>query len=75
MFTNPLTGILVSGSTKNFNGQTFEFEPDIMDLTKNLSVGTKINIGTLKIQDSIKHAPAVVKSNSQTLLLELFQSA
>ena len=75
MFTNPLTGILVSGSTKNFNGQTFEFEPDIMDLTKNLSVGTKINIGTLKIQDSIKPAPAVVKSNSQTLLLELFQSA
>ena len=75
MFTNPLTGILVSGSTKNFNGQTFEFEPDIMDLTKNLSVGTKINIGSLKIQDSIKHAPAVVKSNSQTLLLELFQSA
>lgn len=75
MFTNPLTGILVSGNTKNFNGQTFEFEPDIVDLTKNLSVGTKINIGTLKIQDSIKKAPAVVKSNSQTLLLELFQSA
>lgn len=71
IFTNPLSGAIVSGYSNNYDGKSLTFNPDLIDLTKNLSAGTKIDFATIKKDNEYEYVNAVVKSNEDKLVLEL----
>ena len=68
IFTNPLTGALVTGMCQNYNGETVEFTPD---LPLSLSVGTQIPSLSLESSGSLTAFMAKVISASQPLVLKL----
>lgn len=71
IFTNPVSGELVTGYARNFDGKTFEFDADISDFVKNLSEGTFIPIASMKVHNELNSVSAFVKENGRFLRLEL----
>lgn len=78
VFTNPVTLALVSGTARNFDGESLEFTPDISDFIKTIPEGTEIKFATLKVSeeiesiDSIKSVRASVVSNDfEKLVLKI----
>lgn len=71
MFTNPLSGQLVTGYAFNFNGKTFIFKADIPEFVSNLSTGTQISCASLKLKEEIKAVKSLVRENAAEMLLEL----
>ena len=70
-FTNPVSGVLVTGYATNFDGKSFEFNADIDDFVKNLDSGVQIPWGSIKIDQEFASVCATVKSNQDILVLEL----
>lgn len=70
-FTNPVSGVLVTGYATNFDGKSFEFNADIDDFVKNLDSGVQIPWGSIKIDQEFASVCATVKSNQDILILEL----
>lgn len=71
MFTNPLSGELVTGYAFNFDGKTFIFKADIPEFVSNLSTGTQISCASLKLSEEIKAVKSLVRENAAEMLLEL----
>ncbi len=71
MFTNPLSGELVTGYAFNFDGKTFIFKADIPEFVSNLSIGTQISCASLKLSEEIKTVQSLVRKNAAEMLLEL----
>ena len=71
MFTNPLSGELVTGYAFNFDGKTFIFKADIPEFVSNLSTGTQISCASLKLSEEIKTVRSLVRENAAEMLLEL----
>ncbi len=71
MFTNPLSGELVTGYAFNFDGKTFIFKADIPEFVSNLSIGTQISCASLKLSEEIKTVQSLVRENAAEMLLEL----
>ncbi len=71
MFTNPLSGELVTGYAFNFDGKTFIFKADIPEFVSNLSTGTQISCASLKLKEEIKAVKSLVRENAAEMLLEL----
>lgn len=71
MFTNPVSGQLVTGYAYNFDGKSFIFKADIPSFTENLSFGTEICSGSLKLNDEIQCVQTLVRQNESNLVLEL----
>ncbi len=71
MFTNPVSGQLVTGYAYNFDGKSFIFKADIPSFTENLSFGTEICSGSLKLNDEIQCVQTQVRQNESNLVLEL----
>ena len=63
VLTNPVTLAMVSGISRNFDGETLEFTPDLPSFILNLSKGTRIEDATLKSNEKIEAVRAVVISN------------
>ena len=70
-FTNPVSGVLITGYATNFDGKSFEFNADIDDFVKNLDSGVQIPWGSIKIDQEFASVCATVKSNQDILVLEL----
>ena len=70
-FTNPVSGVLVTGYATNFDGKSFEFNADIDEFVKNLDSGVQIPWGSIKIDQEFASVCATVKSNQDILVLEL----
>ncbi len=71
MFTNPLSGELVTGYAFNFDEKTFIFKADIPEFVSNLSIGTQISCASLKLSEEIKTVQSLVRENAAEMLLEL----
>lgn len=70
VFTNPITLAMVSGTARNYNGETLEFTPDIPSFVATLSPGTKIDVASIKTEDGLSSVTAevVVKDNEKIIL-------
>ena len=69
VFTNPLTGALVTGISRNYDGNTVEFEPDF-DVAQ-LTEGTEISPVSLKTGETITAFKARVISAHNPFVLKL----
>ncbi|MCR5725539.1 MAG: hypothetical protein K6G80_10680 [Treponema sp.] len=69
VFTNPETGALVTGISRNYDGATVEFEPDF-DIPQ-LKEGTEIPSVSLKTGETITAFKAWVVSASSPFVLKL----
>lgn len=69
VFTNPITGALVTGISQNFDGSTVEFIPDF-DMPS-LTKGTKIASVSVKTGETITAFKATVVSAENSLVLKL----
>lgn len=69
VFTNPLNGALVTGISRNYDGNTVEFEPDFD--TPQLEEGTEISSVSLRTGETITAFKACVLSASSPFILKL----
>ncbi len=70
VFTNPVTLAMVSGTARNYNGETLEFIPDIPSFVATLSPGTKIDLASMKTEDGLTsvNAEVIAKDNNKVIL-------
>lgn len=69
VFTNPITLAMVSGLSRNFDGETLEFTPDIASFIMNLDKGTRIDNATIKANEKIESVRAIVLSNDEEKII------
>ncbi len=69
VFTNPVSLALVTGRARNFDGETLEFSPDLIEFTENLPSNTKIKNATLKTAEETRVVSAMVLSNETNRLI------
>lgn len=60
MFTNPITGCIVTGTTSQFNGSSMEFLPDFGEATEGLELGKEIPFCSMKRGNEVKDVSAQV---------------
>ncbi|MBO5100004.1 MAG: response regulator [Treponema sp.] len=75
IFTNPISGELVSGYAKHFDGETFEYIPDVPNFIKNLDCGILIKEASIKIKQEYSFVQAIVEENDGRLKLRLQKTA
>src|SRR5574344_1571184 len=72
MFTNPLSGALVTGMSRNYNGTSLSFIPDIQSSARGIAEGTKITEASIKTDEIIESVNAeVCKLEDKTLIISL----
>ncbi len=71
VFSNPISGALVTGYADNFDGSTLNFRSDVSSFTNDLYEGLSIPCATLKTGSDFHSVSATVKSNKDILVLEL----
>ncbi len=69
VFTNPINGAIVTGVSRNYDGNTVEFEPDFD--TPQLEEGTEISSVSVKTGETITAFRASVISAANPLILKL----
>lgn len=72
IFTNPQNGCLITGTSRNYDGSSLEFMPDIPEQTETICDGCAIENASIKTEDSIQSVHAeVTKVENQKLLISL----
>lgn len=76
VFTNPVTGSIVSGRARNYDGNSLEYVADFEESLKAISKGTLVTSATLKTGEAIDKVHAeVISMNDDSLLLEIKKTA